>query len=105
MRRGDVHRFKVPKGIGHEQQGERYGVIVQADAMLPRSVVLVAPTSQSARDASFRPVVEVAGETTRVLVEQVVAVDARRLGARVGRLDADEVWGVDEALRTVLDLD
>jgi mRNA interferase MazF len=100
-----VHRFKVPKGVGHEQAGERYGVIVQADALLPRSVVLVAPTSQSAREASFRPMVEVAGATTRVLVEQVSAVDARRLGARVGRLSADEVWGVDDALRTVLDLE
>ena len=52
MQRGDVHRFKVPKGVGHEQDGERYGVVVQSDVMLPRSVVLVAPTSRSAKPAS-----------------------------------------------------
>ncbi|HSM65132.1 MAG TPA: type II toxin-antitoxin system PemK/MazF family toxin, partial [Ilumatobacteraceae bacterium] len=45
MQRGEVFRFKVPKGVGHEQQGERFGVIVQSDSMLPRSVILVAPTS------------------------------------------------------------
>jgi mRNA interferase MazF len=105
VQRGEVFRFKVPKGVGHEQQGERFGVIVQSDSMLPRSVILVAPTSRSARPASFRPEVSIAGDTTRVLVEQVGAVDAQRLGRRVGRLAADEMWAVDEALVTVLGLD
>lgn len=100
-----MHRFKVPKGTGHEQAGALYGVVVQADEFLPRSVVLVAPTSRSARAASFRPEVVVRGEATRVLVEHVGAVDVGRLGARAGRLDAAELWAVDEALATVLDLD
>jgi mRNA interferase MazF len=47
----------------------------------PRSVVLVAPTSLSAKAASFRPEIELLGETTRVLVEQIGAIDAGRLGA------------------------
>ncbi len=105
MQRGEVFRFKIPKGVGHEQQGERFGVVVQSDSLLPRSVVLVAPTSRSARPASFRPEVSIAGDTTRVLVEQVGAVDAQRLGRRVGLLAADEMWSVDEALITVLGLD
>lgn len=105
MQRGDVHRLKVPKGVGHEQQGERYGVVVQSDVMLPRSVVVVAPTSRSAKPASFRPEVEVAGGPTRVLVEQLGAVDVQRLGRRVGRLTAEEMWSVDDALVVVLGLD
>ena len=104
MQRGEVYRFKVPKGIGHEQQGERFGVVVQADTMLPRSVILVAPTSTSARAASFRPEVSIAGTSTRVLVEQLGAVDLQRLGRRVGHLPVDEMWAVDEALITVLGL-
>jgi mRNA interferase MazF len=105
VQRGDVYRFRIPKGVGHEKHGERYGVIVQADELLPRSVILVAPTSRGARPASFRPEVSVAGETTRVLVEQVGAVDAQRLGRRAGRLSADEMWSVDDALAIVLGLD
>lgn len=105
MQRGDVYRLKVPKGVGHEQRGERFGVVVQSDAMLPRSVVVVAPTSRSAKPASFRPEVEVAGEPTRVLVEQLGAVDVQRLGRRVGRLTVAEMWSVDEALVAVLGLD
>jgi len=102
--RGDVYRLQVPRRIGHEQQGDRYGVVVQADAFLPRSVVIVAPTSRSARTASFRPEIEVAGDTTRVLVEQVGAVDASRLGELAGHLAPEEMWGIDDALATVLDL-
>jgi mRNA interferase MazF len=105
VQRGEVYRFKVPKGLGHEQQGERYGVVVQADALLPRSVVLVAPTSRSARPASIRPVVDIAGDTSRVLVEQLGAVDVQRLGRRVGRLSAEEMWAIDDAIVTVLGLD
>ena len=105
MQRGEVYRFKVPKGLGHEQHGERFGLVVQSDALLPRSVVVVAPTSRSARPASFRPEVEVPGGSTRVLVEQLGAVDVQRLGRRVGRLSASEMWAVDEALLTVLGLD
>lgn len=105
MQRGEVFRFKVPTRVGHEQQGGRFGVIVQSDSMLPRSVILVAPTSRSARPASFRPEVSIDGATTRVLVEHVGAIDAQRLGRRVGQLAADEMWAVDEALVTVLGLD
>jgi len=103
--RGDVYRFRMPKGVGHEQHGDRYGIVVQADEFLPRSVVLVAPTSTSARPASFRPEIDLDGQTTRVLVEQLGAVDASRLGDLSGHLSPEEQWGVDEALATVLGLD
>jgi mRNA interferase MazF len=105
VQRGEVYRFTVPKGVGHEQHGERYGVVVQSDVMLPRSDVVIAPTSRSARAASFRPEVEVAGDVTRVLVERLGAVDVQRLGRRVGRLTAEEMWSVDDALVVVLGLD
>jgi mRNA interferase MazF len=104
VQRGDVFRFKTPKGVGHEQIGERFGVIVQADEFLPRSVVLVAPTSRSARAATFRPEVVVNGDETRVLAEQLGAVDVQRLGRRAGRLAVEEMWSVDEALETILGL-
>ncbi len=104
MLRGDVYRFKLPKGVGHEQHGDRFGVVVQADEFLPRSVVIVAPTSRSARAASFRPEIELDGETTLVLVEQIGAIDAGRLGGLAGHLSREELWGVDDALSTVLGL-
>lgn len=105
MRRGDVFRLNPSARVGHEQRGERYGVVVQSDSFLPRSVVVVAPTSRSARSASFRPEVSIDGRTTRVLVEQVSAVDGSRLRDLVGHVTPEEQWGIDDALATILDLD
>jgi mRNA interferase MazF len=76
---------------------------VQSDD-LPLSTLIVAPTSTSARPASFRPEIDLAGQLTRVLVEQSAAVDPSRLGEQIGRLSFDELRHVDAALRLVLDL-
>lgn len=105
MQRGDIFALGMPTGAGYEQMGKRYGVVVQSDALLPRSVVLIAPTSASARSASFRPEITIDGTKTRVLVEQVGAVDVTSLGDLVSHLTAEEQWGIDRSLTTVLGLD
>jgi mRNA interferase MazF len=79
-------------------------VVLQSDALLPRSVVIVAPTSRSARPASFRPEIAMGRDSTKVLVEQLGAVDATRLGDLAGHVSPEEMWGIDEALLTVLGL-
>lgn len=104
MRRGDIHELRPPRGRGHEQKGRRFGVVLQADEFLPRSVVIVAPTSQSARAATFRPEIEIVDDPTRVLVEQLGAVDTNRLGKRVGHVAPAEQWEIDDALRLILAL-
>lgn len=104
MRRGDVFRLRLGRRQGHEQSGVRYGVIVQSDALMRLSTVLIAPTSTSARAASFRPEITIEGTTTRILIEQTGAVDVTRLGEYHGRLTTEEQWGVDLALDTVFDL-
>ena len=85
MTRGEVYRIRLAATRGREQRGARYGVIVQADQLLGLSTVIVAPTSRSAAAATFRPEIELAGESTRVLT-------------------APEQRAVDEALALILDL-
>jgi mRNA interferase MazF len=68
------------------------------------STVVVAPTSMSALPAIFRPEVEVMGRQTRVLTEQIRALDRSSLGRRVGTLAQSELRAVDEALKVVLGL-
>jgi mRNA interferase MazF len=105
MVRGEVFRLPAPRGArGREQRGARYAVIVQADEFLDLSTVLVSPTSTSARPASFRPRITLEDQQTRVLVEQTTVVDPQRLGRSAGRLDANELRAVDEALMLVLGL-
>jgi mRNA interferase MazF len=102
--RGDVFRLRAPRAIrASEQSGTRYAVVVQSD-LLPLSTWLVAPTSTSARAASFRPEITLRREMTRVLAEQTAAVDPSRLGEHVGHLTLDEMQQVDAALRVVLGL-
>ncbi|HET7509881.1 MAG TPA: type II toxin-antitoxin system PemK/MazF family toxin [Solirubrobacterales bacterium] len=104
MTRGDIYRVRPPSRGGHEQHGSRYAVLVQADELLGLSTVLVAPTSRSVRAASFRPEIDIAGERTRVMVEQLRALDVRRLDDFEGRLSASEMQDVDEALSLVFSL-
>ena len=102
--RGDIYELKASRNAkGYEQQGNRYAVVVQSD-LLPLSTWLVAPTSTSAREASFRPEIEVNGSPTLVLVEQTAAVDPQRLGHQVGHVTRAELAAINAALRTVLDL-
>jgi len=102
--RGEVFRQRAPRDArGREQAGQRYAVVVQSD-LLPLSTLLVAPTSTSARSASFRPEVTIGGWRTQVLVEQTAAVDPTRLGQLAGQLTLDEMQRIDAALRVVLDL-
>ena len=105
MVRGELFRLPSRRGTRmHEQRGARYAVIVQADEFLDLGTTLVAPTSASARPASFRPTITLDGSETRVLVEQTAVVDPQRLGRSAGSLDASELRAVDDALSLILDL-
>ena len=105
MVRGEVFRLRVPRATrGSEQRGARFAVVIQADELLALSTVLVAPTSRSAPARSFRPIIELAGTSTRVLVEQMTAVSSERLGDSAGRLSGPELRALDEAIAVVLGL-
>ena len=100
--RGDLFRLRPGKdSAGDEQRGPRYAVAIQSDGIL-LSTLIVAPTSTSAQEAIFRPEIELDGTRTRVLVDQMRAVDASRLGDFAGRLDAMETGEVDRAVRLIL---
>jgi mRNA interferase MazF len=105
MVRGELVRLPSPRDRrGREQHGARPGVIVQADELLGLSTVLVAPTSTSAAEASFRPVIDVHGTATRIMTDQLRVFDAQSLGTSLGRLDAGELRALDDALSLVLGL-
>ena len=100
--RGDLYRLRSDKdATGHEQRGPRYAVAIQSDGIL-LSTLIVAPTSASAQPAIFRPEIEMDGTRTRVLLDQMRAVDASRLGDFAGRLDAAEKVDLDRAVRLIL---
>jgi mRNA interferase MazF len=105
MVRGEVVRLGEPRRArGHEQQGARPGVVVQADELLDLSTVLIAPTSRSAPAATFRPTIDLSGTPTRVLTDQLRVVDAQAVKGSLGHLSHGEMAAVDDALALVLGL-
>ena len=104
MSRGEIYRVRLAATRGREQTGPRFAVVVQANELLGLSTAIVAPTSRSVLAATFRPEIELDGQSTRVLVEQLRAVDLERLGELKGRVSAVEQGAIDDALMVVLDL-
>ncbi len=100
--RGEVYRLSA-RGQGHEQQGRRYAVVLQPD-WLTLSTWVVALTSTSARETSFRPPVAIGDRQTLVMCDQIATVDLNRLTEPAGFLTLEELQRVDEALSLVLDL-
>jgi mRNA interferase MazF len=100
-----VYRLRAARGtVGHEQQGRRYAVVLQSDA-LSLSTAIVAPTSTRAHPYVFRPDVTVRGVSTRLMLDQLRAVDHEKaIGDRVGRLSPQEMAEVNRLLRAVLDI-
>ena len=77
---------------------------MQAGDLLALTTVIVAPTSTRALPASFRPEIEVEGLKTRVLMEQMGAVDRSRLGESAGMTSWSELAEIDRALYVILGL-
>lgn len=98
MIRGAVYRVDLGRARGHEQRGRRFGLLVSPTDS-PLSVATIVPTSRSARPAVHRPSCEVAGDMTRLLVDQIRSVDVDYImGEPVDYLTRDQMAEVDLAL-------
>ena len=96
--RGAIYRIDLGRARGHEQKGKRLGLVVSpSDSVL--SVVTVIPTSTSARPSIHRPTLHVAGQETRLLVDQIRSIDvAYVVGDPVDYLAHDQLMEVEQAL-------
>ena len=115
MLRGEIRLVNLDPVIGAEAKKRRPAVIVSNDganataARLGRGVVTVVPvTSNVARVYPFQ--VKLSAEATglrtesKAQAEQVRSVAVQRMGPRVGRVPADLMEEIDEALRIHLAL-
>jgi mRNA interferase MazF len=96
--RGAIYRIDLGRPRSHEQCGKRMGLVVSPSDS-PLSVVTVIPTSTSAGYSIHRPEIEVAGRTTRLLVDQIRSIDIRYVvGDPVDYLTRDQLIEVEFAL-------
>ena len=105
MIRGAVYRVDLGDAKrGHEQRGRRLGLVLSPSAM-SWTVATIVPTSTSAHPAVFRPELEINGERTRFLADQIRSIDTNFVhGDPVAYLDHDDLAEVENAVARYLGL-
>ena len=108
MRRGDIYRADLDPVLGSEQGGVRPVLIVQNDlGNLTSPTVIIAPLTSRSKKKTLRTHVTVdppeggLSRPSQVLCEQVRTLEKSRLSLYLGRLSADTLRRVDEALALV----
>jgi mRNA interferase MazF len=83
---------------GHEQRGRRLGLVISIEQD-DWSTVTIIPTSTRAKASVFRPEVVIAGQETRVLIDQVRTIDVSYVaGELVDYLSRDDMAQVEHCL-------
>ena len=88
FRRGHVYWVNLDPTIGTEINKTRPGLIVSPDdmnAILPR--VIIAPITSKGQPLGCRPLVPFQGKQARILLDQLRAVDKRRLTRKMGVIE------------------
>lgn len=105
MKRGEI--WTVAGGPDYAGK-PRPAVIVQADSFdATTSVTICALTTNPTDVPSVRPIVEPSNrnrlrEVSRIMVDKVSTVPRRRMGERLGQLDAEDVARLERALLVFL---
>lgn len=103
--RGAIHRVDLGDAErAHEQRGRRLAVIVsRTDLISP--MVTVVPLSTSARPIAFRPVIEIDGQETTLLVDQLRSIDLDYIGKSVAVLNPTDLATLDATIGRYLGID
>ena len=107
---GDIWVALLDPTVGHEQGGRRPVVVVSANALhaLPINMAMVVPLTSNDRGLVTQP--RVASQASGLnrpsfaRPEDVRAIDASRLGRRLGRVSGEELADIRKVLRYFLDL-
>lgn len=92
VKRGEVYWVNLDPTVGTEIQKTRPALIVSPDDLndaLPH--VIIAPLTSKGQALGCRPEVKFDGRNTRILLDQIRAVDKRQLLGKIGIIDA-QLW-------------
>ena len=106
MRRGEVWWVEFDPAVGSEIRKTRPAVIVSNDAAnrnLSR-VVVVPVTSNTGRQYPGEAVVTVDGQSSKAMVDQIMAADKSRLKSQLGTLSKADMLALEDAIKVHLAL-
>ena len=102
VRRGDVVITALPDPLGNEIGKRRPFVVVSPDEMnVDETTYFIAPLTTGHHPYHFRVPCKFAGRKGHVVLDQMVAADAQRVGRAVGKLPANTVLQMLARLREV----
>ncbi len=106
-RRGEIWWARLGPTVGSEINKTRPCVVVSNSLInVRRRTVVVVPLSATARVAPPLTVgVKCSGRQVAAVIDQVRALAKERLAGHVEDLSSEQLRGVEDALRQVLDLD
>lgn len=112
VKRGDIWLVNLDPTIGHEIWKSRPGVIIQNDLGNTYSpITIVAPVTSQNLERIYPIEVLLTRKSSgldhesKVLCNQIRAIDKQRLVKRVGRVDDETLQNLNEALRISLTLE
>jgi mRNA interferase MazF len=106
VKRGEVWWVEFDPAIGSEIRKKRPAVVVSNDSAnrnLSR-VVVVPLTSNTGRLYPGEALVSVGGQTSKAMVDQIMAADKARLQGRLGEITSDDMKHLEDAIRLHLSL-
>lgn len=111
VKRGDIWLVNLDPTVGHEIKKARPAVIIQNDLGNNYSpITIIAPLTSQNLDKVYPIEVLIKKEIlkldkdSKVLLNQIRAIDKTRLIKKLSKLDSETMIQVDEALKISLDL-
>ncbi|MBI5066075.1 type II toxin-antitoxin system PemK/MazF family toxin [Candidatus Woesearchaeota archaeon] len=110
VKRGDIWLVNLDPTIGHEIKKSRPAVIIQNDYGNTYSpITIIAPVTSQKVDKIYPFEVFIKKrkglqKDSKALLNQIRAVDKRRLIKKLGELDVETKSGIDEAIKISLGL-
>ncbi len=105
-KRGDIFWVKLDPTFGSEINKTRPAVVVSNDLQNEYSnIVIIAPlTSNIKRNLPFHVSIKIGHKEGRILVDQVRAIDKRRLSKQMAMCEPVTMIEIDKALKLVFNL-
>ena len=103
MRQYDVYLVCLDPAVGHEIRKARPGIVISPDEMNEcLGTVIIAPLTSRSKPYPTRVPCELKGKAGWIVLDQVRALDKRRLTRKLGAAGAETVTLIKSTLKEML---